>query len=85
MSQVRDLIPGDCVTIQTGDSATFLCQTRHPIWPHLQLVIWWVDDMEGKEPFWSFDALDERQEIGQIREATPADRSQQLARILLKK
>lgn len=87
MSRVRDLIPGDLVTLPaTGDSAVFLCQTKHPIWPHLQLVIWWVNEgMMNAEAFWSFDALLADQEIGVIQEANPADRHQQLLKILLHK
>lgn len=51
--KVIDLIPGSII-----DGHTFVAQTVHPIWPHLQLVIWRLRDGT-----WSHDALSPGQVI----------------------
>ncbi|HVL49905.1 MAG TPA: hypothetical protein VM754_00185 [Actinomycetota bacterium] len=57
--KVRQLIPGDVILDPTGGpSATFVAQTRHPLWTHLQLVVW------RKGPDWYLDALDAHQDVG---------------------
>ena len=64
MTTVADLEPGDRLTMPwpfggTGEkTSTFVAQCPHPLWPHLQLVIWRMDDLT-----WSHDALDARQEL----------------------
>lgn len=60
MTTVQNLVPGDLVE-NSGASALFVAQTEHPIWPSLQLVIWRMPDGS-----WSHDALDARQDVGQI-------------------
>jgi hypothetical protein len=64
MSHVYELLPGDVVEndwIGGPKRACFVAQTEHPVWPSLQLVIWRMDD--GR---WSHDALDARQEVGEV-------------------
>lgn len=61
--RVIDLSPGDRVTSLGVDGdvhATFLVQSKHPLYPGLQLVIWWVHE----EARWSFDALSPIQQVG---------------------
>lgn len=74
---VRDLQPGD-VVVHGGESATFVAQTEHPIWPHLRLVIWRLRDGS-----WSHDALASGQEIGVALPATAAERRTSLRAALL--
>lgn len=61
MTRVSELSPGNVVE-NFGRSAVFVAQTEHPIWPHLRLVIWKMDDGS-----WSHDALDARQDVGQLK------------------
>lgn len=64
MTAVHELIPGCKITLPGPDgdlSATFVAQTRHPIWPNLCLVIWRLADGS-----WSHDALDPRQQVGEM-------------------
>jgi hypothetical protein len=64
---VETLRPGQVVSIpELGLSATFVQQAPHPIWPNLRLVIWKMADGS-----WSHDALDPRQDVGEIEPATP--------------
>jgi hypothetical protein len=74
MSRVDELIPGDLVTVPAVNmSATFVARTTHPIWPNLQLVIWRLDNGS-----WSHDALDARQEVGDVSPANDIDRKARL-------
>lgn len=77
MSTVADLTPGDIVD-NFGTHATFVAATQHPIWPHLQLVIWHLADGT-----WSHDALNLHQDVGQVRPADLFARRAQLERALL--
>ena len=52
MSTVADLTPGDVVEQPDGATATFIVRTRHPLYPHLELVVWRLADGG-----WSHDAL----------------------------
>lgn len=63
MSDVRvdELMPGDIVTAGLGEQACFIAQTKHPLWPQLQLVVWRLQDGS-----WSHDALDSRQVVGEV-------------------
>jgi hypothetical protein len=77
--RVSELLPGDLVTLPEADaSATFIQQVQHPLWPHLRLVIWKLDDGT-----WSLDALDARQDVGLRADLSHADRKQALQRALL--
>lgn len=59
MATVASLIPGDLV--RNGDmEAVFIARVPHPLYPGLQLVTWRLGDG------WSFDALDARQEVGDV-------------------
>jgi hypothetical protein len=77
MSRVSDLTPGDLVFIM-DQSAVFIARTQHPLYRGLQLVIWRMTD-----GIWSHDALDERQDVGQIEPSTAADREQRLRKALI--
>lgn len=77
-SRVRDLQPGDEVR-NAGLSAVFVVATQHPIWPSLQLVVWRMPDGNG----WSHDALDARQEIGDVTPSTLEERMARLRKALL--
>lgn len=77
-SRVCDLVPGDLVAIPTGDSAVYVAQTPHPLWPGLHLVIWRMPDGT-----WSHDALDARQVVGQVQESTLVERIGRLRWALL--
>lgn len=81
MTTVSELQPGDLVRLPTpahiGPSeATFIASTVHPIWAHLQLVVWRMP--EGSPIEWSHDALDARQDVGDAIPATPDERSDRL-------
>jgi uncharacterized protein (DUF779 family) len=76
---VAELVPGDLV-VNTHRSAVFIARTQHPLWPHLQLVIWHLHE-PGYE--WSLDALDARQEVGDITPASDEDRAMRLRSALL--
>lgn len=58
--KVRDLVPGDRVTL-AGESAVFITQAVHPVWPVLHLVIWRLGDGTV-----SLDALSVDQEVGEL-------------------
>jgi hypothetical protein len=73
MARVADLLPGDLVT-QGEHSAVHIAHQTHPYWTNLQLVIWRLDDGTI-----SLDALDIRQDVGEI---TPADWPARQARLL---
>ena len=57
--RVRDLTPGDVIFTLGLGSATFIVQAQHPIWPHLQLVVWYL---HGSCTY-SWDALSAMQEL----------------------
>ncbi len=78
MSTVADLIPGDIVDVPVAGAGTFVARCQHPIWPHLQLVIWRLADGT-----WSLDALDARQYVGHARPANHLDRDLALRHALL--
>lgn len=78
MARVSDLMPGNKVTL-LNRSAVFIARTEHPLWPHLQLVVWKMDDGT-----WSHDALNIDQHVGNIEPwAEPLDRRANLQRALL--
>lgn len=77
MATVAELAAGDLVT-QAGMSAVFISRGVHPIWPALALVIWRLDNGG-----WSFDALDFRQEVGDVTPSDSRDRQQRLRAALL--
>lgn len=79
MSRVIDLVPGCRVTVdQIKATATYIAQTRHPLWPHLQLVIWKLDDGT-----WSHDALSPMQDVGRIEPFTAEQLQRNLRAALL--
>ena len=78
MSTVADLTPGDVVEQPDGSTATFVVRTRHPLWPHLELVVWRLADGS-----WSHDALHLMQHIGRVRPSDIFSRKAQLQRALL--
>lgn len=78
MATVADLIPGDLVVLG-GMSGVFISRGTHPIWPHLMLVTWWLP-VAGE---WSHDALDYRQEVGDVASATGLERLGRLRSALL--
>lgn len=80
MATVAELTPGDLV-VNTGRSAVFIARTQHPLWPKLQLVIWHLHEADGSR--WSLDALDSRQEVGDINPTNDADRAQRVRSALL--
>jgi hypothetical protein len=81
--RVIDLMPGD--RLNFGDEAgTLLVQTPHPLYPGLQLVIWYLHGAG----VWSFDALSPGQQLhGELVDAplglsTPTKREAHLREIL---
>jgi hypothetical protein len=76
---VADLTPGDLIE-NAGQTALYVAQAEHPIWPHLRLVIWRLSDGT-----WSFDALDSHQEVGErlSRNEPPGRRELRLRDALL--
>lgn len=78
MTRIEELLPGNLVTAEFGRSATFVARCTHPLWPHLQLVTWKMDDGT-----WSHDALDHRQEVGDVEPSTFAQRQERLKAALL--
>lgn len=87
--RVKDLKPGDEVTIPAVGSATFVAAAPHPHYHGLALVIWaevnhapFPEFEELERSGWSLDALSWEQEIGEVTtEETPADRGQRLWRV----
>jgi hypothetical protein len=77
LTAVAELIPGDLVT-QAGTSAIFIARSTHPLWPNLQLVVWRLDDGS-----WSHDALDARQDVGDVEPAGDESRTARLRAALL--
>lgn len=77
MSTVAELLPGDLVS-NGGMSAVYITRTTHPIWPHLELVIWRMEDGS-----WSHDALLARQDVGAVTDATTPERRVRLHRALV--
>src|SRR5690554_7124055 len=77
MTAVAELLPGDLVT-NAGQSATFITHTAHPLWPHLRLVIWRMADGT-----WYHDALDARQQVGEVEPADLFARRSRLQAALL--
>lgn len=78
MTAVMALLPGDEITILGFRSAVFVAQTEHPLYPPLRLVVWRLEDGS-----WSHDALDLRQDVGQLTPSTPEDREARLRAALL--
>jgi hypothetical protein len=79
VTTVAELIPGQIVDLGT-QSATFVAQVEHPLWPHLRLVVW---RMHHDAMRWSHDALDPRQDVGDTRPSNAEERQYQLRRALL--
>jgi hypothetical protein len=78
MSTVRDLLPGDIVTLPGSEvSGVFITADHHATYPGLKLVVWKLSDGT-----FSFDALNLDQHIGQIQPAGPEQRQEQLRRAL---
>lgn len=77
MTRVIDLLPGDLVTVD-HESAVYIAQARHPLWPSLQLVIWRMENGS-----WSHDALSPAQDVGRAAPSTAEEREQRLRRALL--
>jgi hypothetical protein len=73
MARVNELTPGDIVALPGFVPVTFIASTTHPVWPHLELVIW--HDTDGT---WHHDALMATQDIGHIQPATHDDRQRAL-------
>lgn len=90
MTKIKDLIPGDIVVGPfTGDTAVFVGAMQHPLYPRLQLVIWFMDDrnLNEKHGQWSHDALDAEQDVGTVflpylEGAAEEGRRQNLRRVL---
>lgn len=59
-------------------SAVYVTQAQHPIWPHLQLVVWRLVDGT-----WSHDVLDSRQFVGTVAPSTAGERQKRLKAALL--
>ena len=86
MTRVSDLIPGDVFDASRPGpgltavpaTAVYVAQSRHPLWPKLQLVIWRMSD-----DAWSFDALSPIQDVGQPLTSDPFDRINNLRAALL--
>lgn len=74
MSRVIDLTPGDKIR---ENGAVFITQARHPLWPHLQLVVW-----NMAPGIWTFDALSPSQEVGDLVLSTPQERTRRVSDIL---
>jgi hypothetical protein len=68
MTRVEELVPGMKVNMPNGEQATFIIRTTHPIWQHLQLVVWRMPDD------WSHDALEARQDVGTVVPSTSYER-----------
>jgi hypothetical protein len=73
---VYDLLPGDEVT-NGPMSAVHIDHLPHPYWRDLQLVIWRLADGTI-----SLDALDIRQEVGELTPARWDERRERLRRAL---
>jgi hypothetical protein len=57
--RVQDLTPGDRWTSDTFGDTIFITKAPHPLFPELDLVVWW---MIGPKKY-SFDALRHTQEL----------------------
>lgn len=77
MTHLFELVPGDVVTLG-GEIGFYVARTRHPIWQHLELVIWRRPDGS-----WSHDALHREQDIGRVLPSTAALRAERLRAVLL--
>lgn len=61
---VNELTPGDVITLPVvNESATFLLKIPHPKYHGLMLVVWRLH-RSGRE--FSYDALDPRQDVGEL-------------------
>lgn len=81
MTAVIHLTPGDRIPapLDHGERlATYISQTRHPIWPNLQLVIWRMPDGSL-----CLDALSPAQDVGTVVPASAEDRARALEAALL--
>lgn len=90
--RVRDLVPGDRVTIGAGPLglvATFVGQGPHPVYASLRAVTWYFPEghpmLEGLK--FTVDALSPDQEVGEVvnLNRTPEQRIEQLHTSLNKK
>ena len=75
--KVMSLVPGMQIEL-AGRVGTYVQQARHPIWPHLRLVIWRLADGS-----WSHDALAGEQDIGAVVPDTPTTRAENLFNALM--
>jgi hypothetical protein len=85
VATVAELAPGDLVVnpgINGPGRGVFIARMVHPDYPTLMLVVWRLDDASYP---WSFDALDPRQEIGELVPSTIRDRADRLLAALLGK
>jgi hypothetical protein len=81
MTTVRDLRPGEVIELH-GDCATVVAVHHpHPKYPTLSMVIWRVFEGPLFKARWSVDALDPRQEVGELSTAFPQDLDARWTRI----
>lgn len=64
--RVCDLQPADRIETADRVGTCVAVHRPHPHWKHLCLVVWLLDDGT-----WSFDALDARQDVGQLVDVVP--------------
>jgi hypothetical protein len=85
MTTVQDLVPGDQLIMPIHQArATFIQRARHPIWSHLELVIWRIQYFSPEaDDEWMHDALHPHQEIGEVEPMSFLDRQENLRRALL--
>lgn len=58
---------------------TYIAQAPHPLYDHLQLVVWWLEDLKH----YSLDALAPEQVLlGEIVPGTPAEWKENVRRVL---
>jgi hypothetical protein len=76
VSTVEELLPGDLVTIG-GRRAVFITWCLHPVWEHLRLVIWRLDDGGIR-----LATMRSGDEVGTVQPIEPAARAARLAEAL---
>jgi len=78
--KVMDLRPGDRIDMPAvGMSAVFIAQCPHPVWSHLQLVVWRLSNGEM-----SLDALAAGQVVQGVLDRTvnPVERIERIKRAI---
>ena len=71
MAKLMDLEIGSEIVWEVGGTArgVLISKTRpHPRWPNMMLAVWYMrsGSFGRMEPWISFDALDPRQDVGQV-------------------